>query len=67
MSGHTTYTEHLTGLYRFEDRVGAHRAIFAWINRYNTRRLHSTLSYLPPIEWENTYHQRTVNPAAQTT
>ena len=54
----------LVSRYRFEDRAGARRAIFAWINRYNTRRLHSTLGYLPPIEWENTYHQHTVNPAA---
>lgn len=54
----------LVSRYRFEDRAGARRAIFAWINRYNTRRLHSTLGYLPPIEWENTYHQQTVNPAA---
>ena len=54
----------LVSRYRFEDRVGARRAIFAWINRYNTRRLHSTLGYLPPIEWENTYHQQPVDQAA---
>ena len=54
----------LVNRYRFEDRSGARRAIFAWINRYNTRRLHSTLGYLPPIEWENTYHQQPVDPAA---
>ena len=54
----------LVSRYRFEDRVGARRAIFAWINRYNTRRLHSSLRYLPPIEWENTYHQQPANQAA---
>ena len=54
----------LVSRYRFEDRSGARRAIFAWINRYNTRRLHSTLGYLPPIEWENTYHQHTTDQAA---
>ena len=54
----------LVSRYRFEDRAGARRAIFAWINRYNTRRLHSSLRYLPPIEWENTYHQHTVDQAA---
>ena len=54
----------LVSRYRFDDRSGARRAIFAWINRYNTRRLHSSLRYLPPNEWENTYHQHTVNQAA---
>lgn len=43
--------------YRFEDRAGARRAIFAWINRYNTRRLHSSLRYRSPIDWENTQPQ----------
>jgi transposase InsO family protein len=41
--------------YRFEDRAGARRAIFAWINRYNTRRLHSSLGYRSPITWEKTH------------
>jgi putative transposase len=54
----------LVSRYRFEDRAGARRAIFAWINRYNTRRLHSSLGYLPPIEWENTYHQQPIDQAA---
>jgi len=54
----------LVSRYRFQDRAGARRAIFAWINRYNTRRLHSTLRYLPPIEWENTYHQQSTDQAA---
>ena len=54
----------LVSRYRFEDRSGARRAIFTWINRYNTRRLHSSLGYLPPIEWENTYHQQPVDQAA---
>ena len=43
--------------YRFEDRAGARRAIFGWINRYNTRRLHSSLGYRSPIDWENNRHQ----------
>ena len=54
----------LVSRYRFEDRSGARRAIFAWINRYNTRRLHSSLGYLPPIEWENIYHQQPADQAA---
>ena len=43
--------------YRFATRADARRAIFAWINRYNHRRLHSSLGYLPPIEWEQLYRQ----------
>ena len=43
--------------YRFATRADARRAIFAWINWYNRSRLHSTLGYLPPIEWEQHYSQ----------
>ena len=50
--------------YRYQDRAGARRAIFAWINQYNTRRLHSSLGYLPPTKWENQYHQQQANQAA---
>lgn len=50
--------------YRFPDRATARRAIFAWINRYNRLRLHSSLGYLPPIEWENHYGQPQADQAA---
>ena len=50
--------------YRFPDRATARRAIFAWINRYNQLRLHSSLGYLPPIEWENKYRQPKADLAA---
>lgn len=50
--------------YRFATRADARRAIFAWINRYNHRRLHSSLGYLPPIEWEQLYRQPQVDQAA---
>ena len=50
--------------YRFADRASARRAIFAWINRYNHHRLHSSLSYLPPVEWEQRYRQPRADQAA---
>jgi putative transposase len=42
----------LVNRYRFATRAQARAAIFAWIVRYNRRRLHSTLGFVPPIEWE---------------
>lgn len=50
--------------YRFPDRASARRAIFTWINRYNHRRLHSSLGYLPPVEWEAKYRQLSADLAA---
>jgi putative transposase len=37
---------------RYRTRAQARAAIFAWVTRYNARRLHSTLGYVPPSEWE---------------
>jgi transposase InsO family protein len=39
-------------------------SIFAWINRYNSRRRHSTLGYIAPITWEQQYSRHKANPAA---
>lgn len=50
--------------YRFATRADARRAIFAWINRYNSRRRHSTLGYIAPIAWEEQYRQTRINRAA---
>jgi len=50
--------------YRFATRAQARRAIFAWINTYNHRRLHSSLGYVPPTEWERHYRQPQANQAA---
>lgn len=50
--------------YVFPDRATARRAIFAWINRYNTHRRHSSLGHIPPIEWENQYRQPQATQAA---
>jgi putative transposase len=41
--------------HRFATRADAKAAITAWIKRYNNVRLHSTLGYVPPIEWELQY------------
>jgi putative transposase len=41
----------------FTTRAEARRAIFKWINWYNTTRLHSTLNDVAPIEWEQQYRQ----------
>ena len=50
--------------YRFPDRASARRAIFAWVNTYNHRRLHSSLGYIPPVEWEANYRQPATGLAA---
>jgi putative transposase len=50
--------------YRFPDRASARRAIFAWINTYNHQRLHSSLGYIPPVEWETQYRQPEADQAA---
>ena len=50
--------------HRFATRAEARRAIVAWLYRYNHRRLHSSLGYLPPLEWENQYRQPQADQAA---
>ena len=50
--------------YRFNTGAEARRAIFAWINRYNSHRRHSTLGYIASITWEQQYHHPRANPAA---
>ncbi len=41
----------------FATRAEARRAIFRWINWYNSSRLHTSLEGIPPIEWEQQYRQ----------
>jgi putative transposase len=41
----------------FATRADARRAIFRWINWYNTTRLHTTLGGVPPLDWEQQYRQ----------
>jgi putative transposase len=49
--------------YRFATRADAIAAITAWINRYNTVRLHSTIGYVPPVEWELRYRRQELQAA----
>jgi len=48
----TLKRETLQGARRWSSAREARLAVFKWITRYNTRRRHSTLSYLSPIDYE---------------
>jgi transposase InsO family protein len=50
--------------FRFATRTQAKAAIEGWIRRYNAVRLHSSLGYLPPIEWELNYRRSQLQQAA---
>jgi transposase InsO family protein len=49
--------------YRFATRDQAKAAITAWIKRYNAVRLHSSLDYISPIEWELNYYRQQLQAA----
>lgn len=42
--------------YRFEARADAKAPVTALINRYNSTRLHWSIGYVPPVEWEICYY-----------
>ncbi len=46
--------ETLQGAAHWPDTRTARQAVFAWITRYNTRRRHSALGHLSPINYEKT-------------
>ena len=49
---------------RFATRAEARRAVFAWVNRYNRVRLHSSLGMRPPVTYETAYNPPKADPAA---
>jgi len=49
--------------YSFATRDQAKAAITAWIKRYNAVRLHSSLGYVPPIEWGLNYYRQQLQAA----
>jgi len=55
----------LVNRHHYRTRAQARAAIFRWIAWYNRSRLHSTRSYLPPLEWE--HQHATVSPLPSTT
>jgi putative transposase len=63
-SASSSLKRELVHRYRFATRAEARRAIFAWINRYNSRRRHSTLGYTAPIAWERNCNPTKATPAA---
>lgn len=56
----TLKRETLQGAAHWPDTRTARQAVFAWITRYNTRRRHSTLGHLSPINYEKTTGNLTV-------
>jgi transposase InsO family protein len=50
----TLKRETLQGAAPWGDARTARQAVFAWITRYNTRRRHSALGHLSPINYEKT-------------
>lgn len=57
-SFHATIKKELIYRYKWETREGAIKAIGRYINEfYNTRRRHSTLGYVSPVDFEQAYNK----------
>jgi hypothetical protein len=52
-SFHSTLTFELRSRHRFATREQARRAVVAWLQEYNTDRLHSTNAMISPVDYEN--------------
>ena len=53
-----TLKKELVSRTKFATREQARTAIFGYIETwYNNRRLHSTLGYITPVQWEQKYSQ----------
>jgi len=52
-SFHSTVEFELRSRHRFATRAEARRAVVAWIEEYNTDRLHSTNGMICPVDYEN--------------
>lgn len=62
-SFHATIKKELIYRYKWETREGAIKAIGHYINQfYNTRRRHSTLGYVSPVEFEQAYNKSRLLP-----
>ena len=48
----TLKRETLQGAHAWPDQAACRRAVFGWVNRYNTRRRHSYCGQQPPIIYE---------------
>jgi transposase InsO family protein len=53
----STFKNELVDQHRFRRRDEAELAVVEWIGWYNHRRLHSSLSDVPPAEHEEAYHR----------
>lgn len=52
---------------RFEDAAAARAAVFVWLEGwYNTRRRHSALGYMSPVEYEAHFKKQSVRPVHST-
>ncbi|MFB7454942.1 integrase core domain-containing protein [Streptomyces sp. NPDC056194] len=56
--------ETLQGARGYGDPATCRNQVFAWLTRYNTRRLHSTNCHLSPNEYERRHHAAELTLAA---
>jgi transposase InsO family protein len=64
-SWHSTLEFELRSRHRFATRTQARRAVVAWLQEYNTCRLHSTNGMISPVDYENGRRRTGAKPYAQ--